>query len=75
MGCPSGCICGGGQPRSHDPEVREKRMSILYKEDENKNLRHSHENPSIARFYELWGSPGCFKSHEYLHTHYFDRSK
>ncbi|MDD2191011.1 MAG: NADH-dependent [FeFe] hydrogenase, group A6 [Bacteroidales bacterium] len=75
MGCPSGCICGGGQPRSHDPEVREKRMSILYKEDENKNLRQSHENPSIARFYELWGSPGCFKSHEYLHTHYFDRSK
>ncbi|MFA6805820.1 MAG: [Fe-Fe] hydrogenase large subunit C-terminal domain-containing protein, partial [Bacteroidales bacterium] len=75
MGCPSGCICGGGQPRSHDPELREKRMSILYKEDENKPLRQSHENPSIKRFYDMWGSPSSFKSHEYLHTHYIDRSK
>ncbi|MFA6201041.1 MAG: NADH-dependent [FeFe] hydrogenase, group A6 [Bacteroidales bacterium] len=76
MGCPSGCICGGGQPRSDDPDVRKKRMGILYNEDENKNLRQSHENPSIIRFYEQWGgAPGCEKSHEYLHTHYVDRSK
>lgn len=76
MGCPSGCICGGGQPRTDDPDVRKKRMSILYEEDECKNLRQSHENPSIIRFYEQWGgAPGCEKSHEYLHTHYVDRSK
>ena len=76
MGCPSGCICGGGQPRSDDPDVRKKRMGILYNEDENKNLRQSHENPSIIKFYEQWGgAPGCEKSHEYLHTHYVDRSK
>ena len=76
MGCPSGCICGGGQPRTDDPDVRKKRMSILYNEDECKNLRQSHENPSIIRFYEQWGgAPGCEKSHEYLHTHYVDRSK
>lgn len=76
MGCPSGCICGGGQPRTDDPDVRKKRMSILYNEDENKNLRQSHENPSIIRFYEQWGgAPGCEKSHEYLHTHYVDRGK
>lgn len=76
MGCPSGCICGGGQPRSNDPDVRKKRMGILYNEDENKHLRQSHENPSIIKFYEQWGgAPGCEKSHEYLHTHYVDRSK
>jgi len=74
MGCPGGCITGGGQPRSHDPKVKEKRMSILYAEDENKHLRQSHENPSIQKFYDLWGSPGCYKSHEYLHTYYVDRS-
>jgi NADH-quinone oxidoreductase subunit G/NADP-reducing hydrogenase subunit HndD len=76
MGCPSGCICGGGQPRTDDPDVRKKRMGVLYEEDELKNLRQSHENPSIIRFYEQWGgAPGCEKSHEYLHTHYVDRSK
>jgi hypothetical protein len=74
MGCPGGCITGGGQPRSHDTKVKEKRMSILYAEDENKHLRQSHENPSIQKFYDLWGSPGCYKSHEYLHTYYVDRS-
>lgn len=75
MGCPGGCITGGGQPRSDDVDVRKKRMAILYTEDEVKHLRQSHENPSISKFYEEWGSPCCHKSHEYLHTHYVDRSK
>ncbi|MBP1629616.1 MAG: 4Fe-4S dicluster protein [Bacteroidetes bacterium] len=75
MGCPGGCITGGGQPRSDDVDVRKKRMAILYTEDEVKHLRQSHENPSISKFYEEWGSPCCHKSHEYLHTHYIDRSK
>lgn len=75
MGCPGGCITGGGQPRSEDVDVRKKRMAILYTEDEVKHLRQSHENPSISKFYEEWGSPCCHKSHEYLHTHYVDRSK
>ena len=74
MGCVGGCITGGGQPRSDDVDVREKRMSILYTEDETKHLRQSHENPSIEKFYEIWGAPNCHKSHEYLHTHYKDRS-
>ena len=47
MGCPGGCIMGGGQPRSNDPQVREKRLSGLYSEDESKVLRKSHENPFI----------------------------
>lgn len=76
MGCPSGCICGGGQPRSADPDIRAKRMSILYKEDEGKELRKSHENPSITAIYkDFLGSPCGHKSHEYLHTYYINRTK
>ena len=54
MGCPGGCINGGGQPRSDDPDYREKRMKALYSEDESKKLRQSHENPSIIEFYKEW---------------------
>jgi len=76
MGCPSGCICGGGQPRSDDPDVRTKRLKALYNEDEGKPLRQSHLNPSIAALYKDYlGSAGGHLSHELLHTHYFDRSK
>ena len=75
MGCPSGCICGGGQPRSDDPDVRMKRLKAIYGEDENKALRQSHLNPSIDAIYkEYLGKPGGHLSHELLHTHYVDRS-
>ncbi|MCL2727145.1 MAG: NADH-dependent [FeFe] hydrogenase, group A6 [Bacteroidales bacterium] len=75
MGCPSGCICGGGQPRSEDPDVRTKRLKALYSEDESKVLRQSHLNPSIAAVYkDFLGKPCGHKSHELLHTHYVDRS-
>lgn len=75
MGCPSGCICGGGQPRSDDPEVRMKRLKAMYNEDESKKIRQSHLNPSINAIYkEYLGKPGGHLSHELLHTHYFDRS-
>jgi len=76
MGCPSGCICGGGQPRSDDPDVRMKRLKATYSEDEGKKLRQSHLNPSIAAIYKDYlGKPCGHLSHELLHTHYFDRSK
>ena len=76
MGCPSGCICGGGQPRSEDPDVRIKRLKAIYTEDESKTLRQSHHNPSIDAIYrDYLGKPGGHLSHELLHTHYFDRSK
>jgi len=75
MGCPSGCICGGGQPRSDDPEVRIKRLKAMYSEDESKVLRQSHLNPSINAIYKDYlGKPGGHLSHELLHTHYVDRS-
>jgi NADH-quinone oxidoreductase subunit G/NADP-reducing hydrogenase subunit HndD len=76
MGCPSGCICGGGQPRSDDPDVRMKRLKAMYSEDEAKTLRQSHHNPSINAVYKDYlGKPCGHLSHELLHTHYFDRSK
>jgi NADH-quinone oxidoreductase subunit G/NADP-reducing hydrogenase subunit HndD len=74
MGCPSGCMMGGGQPRSHDQDVRTKRLHGLYTEDEGKPLRKSHENPYIKLLYdEYLGEPNGHKSHELLHTHYVQR--
>jgi len=74
MGCPGGCIMGGGQPRSKDPEVRTKRLSGLYSEDESKVLRKSHDNPFVQELYKNYlGTPGGHLSHELLHTHYVKR--
>jgi NADH-quinone oxidoreductase subunit G/NADP-reducing hydrogenase subunit HndD len=74
MACPGGCISGGGQPRLTDESVREKRMNAIYREDEGKNLRKSHENPFILKLYEDYlGEPLGHRSHELLHTHYVKR--
>ncbi len=74
MGCPGGCIVGGGQPRSADPMVREKRRAGLFSEDERKDLRKSHKSPVAEALYkEFLGSPCGHKSHELLHTHYTER--
>ena len=74
MGCPGGCIMGGGQPRSDDPDVRSKRLRGLYTEDEAKVLRKSHENPFVVQLYaEYLEHPNGHKAHELLHTHYVRR--
>lgn len=74
MGCPGGCITGGGQPRSEDPNVRKKRQQALYTEDERKAIRQSHENPSIHTVYaEYLDSPNSEKAHHLLHTSYVKR--
>lgn len=74
MGCPGGCINGGGQPRNHEPACREKRMKALYDEDEAKALRKSHENPDLQRLYaEYLEAPGSHKAHHLLHTTYVPR--
>ncbi|MBQ3274763.1 MAG: iron hydrogenase small subunit [Christensenellaceae bacterium] len=77
MGCPGGCITGGGQPRPKEDIniVRKKRAEAIYGEDESKPLRKSHENPALMAFYSEWGEPGCHKSHEYLHTTYVPRGR
>jgi len=76
MGCPNGCIMGGGQPRSKDPDVRMKRLEGIYGIDENKPLRKSHQNPFIQALYnEYYGEPNGHRSHELLHTRYTPRGE
>lgn len=74
MTCPGGCIGGGGQPRLTTDEVRKARIQAIYKEDEGRELRKSHENPAIKQIYdEFLGKPLGEKSHHLLHTKYFDK--
>jgi len=74
MGCPGGCIVGGGQPRSHDPLIKEKRMQAIFSEDESKTLRKSHENPDLIALYDTYlGEPNSDVAHKLLHTHYVPR--
>jgi len=76
MGCPGGCISGGGQPRPTTPEIRQKRLQAIYKEDEGKELRKSHENEYIIKLYkEFLKKPNSHKAHDLLHTHYTKRGK
>ncbi len=71
MTCPGGCIGGGGQPRLIDDEVRKARIQAIYKEDEGREFRKSHENPAIKQLYEEFlKKPLGEKSHHLLHTHY-----
>ena len=80
MGCPGGCVTGGGQPivpardrMKVDPRV--VRAKALYTEDESKAQRKSHKNAAVQKLYEDYlGQPNSHKAHELLHTHYVDRS-
>jgi iron-only hydrogenase group A len=76
MTCPGGCIGGGGQPRFTDNCVREARIGAIYREDEGKDVRKSHENADLLKLYEEFlGKPLGEKSHELLHTHYEPRPR
>jgi NADP-reducing hydrogenase subunit HndD len=77
MACPGGCIGGGGQPLHHgDSSILKARQKAIYREDANKPIKKSHENPSVLKLYENFlGKPLGEKSHHLLHTFYFDRSK
>ncbi len=82
MGCPGGCINGGGQPYvrpaflpNEDDDILDtyiqKRANALYSEDERQVIRQSHNNPQIKQLYdEFLGKPNSHKAHELLHTHY-----
>jgi len=80
MGCPGGCINGGGQPQvsanvRNFTNFREKRASVLYNNDAAKTIRKSHENEAVQQLYkEYLGEPGSHKAHELLHTTYTKRS-
>ena len=80
MACPGGCIGGGGQPypprgmKVLDPELLRLRAQALYKIDESKELRRSHENPAVKELYaKFLGEVGGKRAHELLHTHYAAR--
>ncbi|QTA37675.1 iron hydrogenase small subunit [Thermosipho ferrireducens] len=76
MACPGGCIGGGGQPKSLDPEILRKRAEAIYSLDERSTIRRSHENPYIKQLYEEFlKEPNSHLAHELLHTYYTDRSK
>lgn len=76
MTCPGGCIGGGGQPRYTDDTIRLKRIAAIYKEDEGKQLRKSHENPEVQKLYaDFLKQPLGKQSHHLLHTHYTARDR
>ena len=81
MGCPGGCVTGGGQPivsaaKRMECDPKALRAAALYREDAGKALRKSHENPSIKKLYdEYLGQPNSHKAHELLHTTYTARPK
>ena len=81
MGCPGGCVTGGGQPIVNAKDlmyldVKALRAKALYDEDAGKALRKSHENPSVKKIYdEYFEKPGSHKSHELLHTTYTARKQ
>lgn len=82
MGCPGGCINGGGQPYvrevflpDEDADImdtyKQKRANALYSEDERQTIRQSHNNPQIQDLYkEFLGEPNSHLAHELLHTSY-----
>jgi NADP-reducing hydrogenase subunit HndD len=76
MGCPGGCINGGGQPRPKDASTAQKRLEGLYAEDKRKSIRKSHENTFVNELYEAFLiNPNSHVAHEFLHTHYIRRGK
>lgn len=80
MGCPGGCVNGGGQPQQpgyirNTQDIRTMRAKVLYDEDQAKTVRKSHENPAIRELYETYlGKPGSEKAHHLLHTTFVKRS-
>jgi NADH-quinone oxidoreductase subunit G/[NiFe] hydrogenase diaphorase moiety small subunit len=77
MGCPGGCIGGGGQPIPTSPEIRAARARAIYAEDTACAVRKSHENPAVLKLYGdfFTDGPGGHLSHKLLHTHYTARGK
>lgn len=80
MGCPGGCVNGGGQPQQpanvrNFQDLRTLRAKALYESDANNSVRKSHENEDIKKLYaEFLGKPGSHKAHEILHTSYVKRT-
>lgn len=80
MGCPGGCVNGGGQIQQPGPvrntvDIRGLRAKVLYDADKSNPIRKSHENPAIKELYASYlGKPGSEKAHHLLHTSYVKRT-
>ena len=81
MGCPGGCVNGGGQPIQptsvrQTVDIKALRAKALYDADAAATIRKSHDNPVVKALYEEYlEKPGSHKAHKILHTSYVDRSK
>ena len=82
MGCPGGCVNGGGQPIQPQyvrdtVDLKVERAKALYAQDEATVLRKSHENPAVKKIYEEYYTDGFggHKAHHDLHTSYVARKK
>ena len=82
MGCPGGCVNGGGQPIQPQyvrdtVDLKAERAKALYAQDEATVLRKSHENPAVKKIYEEYYTDGFggHKAHHDLHTSYVARKK
>ena len=81
MGCPGGCVNGGGQPIQpghvrNFTDLKALRAKALYEDDLDLEYRKSHDNPEIKAIYdEYLGEPGSHLAHELLHTSYVERKK
>ena len=79
MGCPGGCVNGGGQPIQPanvrmSMDLRAVRAAVLYNDDANDTLRKSQDNLAVQVLYdEFFGKPNSHKAHEILHTSYIKR--
>ena len=79
MGCPGGCVNGGGQPIQNNTvrntvDLRALRAKALYEQDKGSFKRKSHENEAVKELYATFlGEPGSEKAHHILHTSYVKR--
>ncbi|MBD3669713.1 MAG: (2Fe-2S)-binding protein [Gammaproteobacteria bacterium] len=75
MACVGGCLGGGGEPKSMDPLVLEKRMQAIYAIDQGVPHRRSYENKDVQKLYasEL-KTPNSSQAHALLHTKYAARN-
>jgi len=82
MGCPGGCVNGGGQPIQPQSvrdtvDLKAVRAQALYKQDASMAIRKSHESPVVKALYSEWYTDGFggHKAHHDLHTTYTARDK
>ena len=82
MGCPGGCVNGGGQPIQPQSvrdtvDLKAVRAKALYDQDAAMEIRKSHQSPVVKEVYDNYfkGGYGCHAAHHALHTSYVARKR